>query len=459
MKLWTLTTLSTALLLILSGCGATPTPKKEAVVDSTLPVIELTKTGTFADMKAIAFEWKTLQDSRVEGIYIYKMSPSEDGKKSEQAYYTTIENRFATHYVDNGVKPDSRYSYSFKTFSKDAESMPSKIVTVNSLPVLESVSWIHSVTGMPRSAKLIWRPHTNQKVKAYLIERKTLSDEKYEEVGRVHGRLNAEFIDKDLKDNYVYKYRVRVWTYDDIVSTPSEIVKVITKALPKKVTNIRTTTDLPKKVELYWSKSTEEDFALYHVYRAEESDGTYELIAKLHNNNHTDKIDIDGKKYFYRVSVVDIDGLESLHEESIVGKTLVRPATPSLVEAKLIDNSIEIVWSNSDKRTKSYVIRKKEKKGWFDATTEDITDLTSQRFVDSKIVAGATYFYKVYAVDANKILSEESIEVQVKVPDSDKIIPIKEEAPQEAISVSTESSIVEQGEVAVPTQNLDLDQL
>ena len=458
MKLWTLTTLSTALLLILNGCGATPTPKKEAVVDSTLPVIELTQNGTFADMKAIAFEWKSLQDSRVEGIYVYKMSPNKDGKKSEQAYYATIENRFATHYVDNSVKPDTRYSYSFKTFSNDAESMPSSIVSVNSLPVLESVSWIHSVTGMPRSAKLIWRPHTNQKVKAYLVERKTLEDENYEEVGRVEGRLNAEYIDKELKDKYVYKYRVRVLTYDDIVSTPSQIVKVITKALPQKITNIMTTSNLPKRVEISWDKSTEEDFSLYHLYRAEESDGTYELIAKLHNNHFSDKIDIDGQKYFYRVSAVDVDGLESRHEESSVGKTLVRPNSPSLVEAKFIDNTIEIVWSNSDKRTKSYIIRKKEKKGWFDATTEDIRDIKSLRFVDSKISAGATYFYKIYAIDENKILSQESIEVQVKVPESDKILPAKEER-QEEVAVTPEVDVEEQGEVATPTQNLDLDQL
>jgi len=356
------------------------------------------------------------------------------------------------------VKPDTRYSYSFKTFSKDAESMPSSIVSVNSLPVLESVSWIYSVTGMPRSAKLIWRPHTNQKVKAYLIERKTLEDEKYEEVARVEGRLNAEYIDKGLKDKYVYKYRVRVWTYDDIISTPSQIVKVITKALPKKIINLMTTTDLPKRVELSWDKSSEEDLSLYYVYRAEESDGTYELIAKLHNNNFTDKIDIDGQKYFYKVSAVDIDGLESHHEEFSVGKTLVRPHSPSLVEAKFIDNRIEIVWSNSDERTKSYIIRKKEKKGWFDATTEDIKDIKSLRYLDSNILAGATYFYKVYAVDENKILSEESIEVQIKVPESNKIIPIKEEA-QEEVLVTPEANAQEPSEVATPAQNLDLDQL
>ncbi|MCD6433890.1 MAG: hypothetical protein J7L21_07595, partial [Sulfurimonas sp.] len=73
MKLWTLSTLCTVSLLIFSGCTATtPTPKKEAVVDSTLPIVELTQNGIFVDMNAVAFEWKSIKDPRVKGLYIYK---------------------------------------------------------------------------------------------------------------------------------------------------------------------------------------------------------------------------------------------------------------------------------------------------------------------------------------------------------------------------------------------------
>ncbi len=153
MKLWKLTTLSIVLLLILSACTASPKPKEKSKVDNTLPVVELTINGTFIDMNAIAFEWKSIEDERVNGVYIYKQATND--KDSKLSYYKTVNNRFATHFVDTDVKPDTAYTYCFKTFSKDVESKMSKVQVVNSLPVLQSVSWIQSIQNMPSSAKII----------------------------------------------------------------------------------------------------------------------------------------------------------------------------------------------------------------------------------------------------------------------------------------------------------------
>jgi fibronectin type 3 domain-containing protein len=421
MKLWKLATLCTVSLAIFSGCSTTsPKPKDEVVVDSTLPVIELTKNGVFVDMNAVAFEWKNITDGRVKGIYIYKktigkkdIKEGEEGSKDE--YYDTLNSRFTTHYVDKQITPDTQYSYYFKTFSDTAESNPSKIITLNSLPVLQSVSWIHSIEGMPRSAKIIWRPHPNQKVKAYIIERKTLQGEEWQKLATIEGRLNAEYIDKGLKDNFVYKYRIRVVTFDNIISTPSEIVRVVTKALPNSVTGIVATKNLPKVIKLNWDKSENKDFYRYYVYRADEIDGTYELIAKLHNNRFTDEIDEDGKNYFYRVSIVDEDGLESEHEKvSIHGMTLTKPNAPAVVEAKLVGSKIELFWSQVDPRTKNYTVIKKSKQGWFDTVTSEITDIPNTSYTDTKITPNTTYFYQIYAVDENGIKSEPSIEIKIQ---------------------------------------------
>ena len=76
---WKSTLLYTASLLILSGCvGTSPTPNKETVIDSTLPVVELTRDGVYVDMEAIAFEWKSVSDPRVKGVYIYKSVPNKE---------------------------------------------------------------------------------------------------------------------------------------------------------------------------------------------------------------------------------------------------------------------------------------------------------------------------------------------------------------------------------------------
>ena len=457
MKLWTLSTLCTASLLILSGCVATPTPPEEVKVDSTLPVVSLTQNGIIVDMKTVAFEWSAVKDPRVKGIYVYKKTFGLEPQDTLK-HYETINNRFKTHYLDQNVVPDTKYEYAFKTFSKDAEGVSSDLVTLNTLPVLDSISWIHSITGMPRSAKIIWRPHVNNRIKSYIVERKTLEDENWEEIATVHGRLNAEYIDSDLNDNYVYMYRVRVVTYDGIVSTPSQLVKVVTKALPNRIENIRTTVDLPRRIQIDWNKSTQKDFALYYLYKAESIDGSYELIATLHNNTFVDKVEEDGKSYFYRVSAVDKDGLESEHEESsIQGMTLPKPLAPAIVEAKLIGLKIEMQWSKTDPRTKTYIVSRKQKKGWFDITEEDYEGIRANNFTDNKIEPNSTYTYVVYGVDKNGIKSEASIEVSIQTPESTEIQNARQQEPVKEVNVAPVED--KKQEVIAPLEDLDLNEI
>ena len=460
MKLWTLSTFCAASLLVLSGCGgATPKPKEEVVIDNTLPMVTLTKNGTVVDMKAIAFEWKSIKDPRVKGIYIYKKNPDMKDNKNELEFYKTIESRFTTHYVDINVVPDTKYSYAFKTFAKDSEGVKSRVIVLNSLPVLESVSWIHSITDMPRSAKIIWRPHSNQKVKSYIIERKTLEDEKWSKLAVIDGRLNAEFIDLELNDNFVYNYRIRVHTYDGITSSASKIVKVITKALPKGITEITTTKNLPKNIKVNWEKSKAKDFGLYYVYRSESIDGSYDLVATLHNNKFEDKIEEDGKSYFYRVSVVDKDGLESKHEKlSIQGMTLPKPETPDVVKANEVGKNIEITWSSADKRIKTFTVTKTHKKSWIDKSSEDFEGIKGNKFVDREILADSEYTYIVYGIDKYGIKSEPSIEIKIKTKESDKIIPAKKEASQKEI-VDGPVQEAEIKETISPVQDLDLNEI
>lgn len=458
MKLLRLTTLLTASLLIFSGCGGiTPKPKDEVVIDDTLPIIELTRNGVFADMNSVAFEWKSIEDPRVKGIYIYKdVVSGKNADESKGNFYKSIESRFQTHFLDKEITPDTKYNYVFKTFSANAESKPSQIVSVKSLPVLESVSWIQSITGMPRSAKIIWRPHPNKIVESYIVERSTLSDPEWSKLDTVDGRLNAEYIDTDLKDSTVYKYRVRVKTFDGIVSNPSQSVKVVTKPLPQEVQNINATTTLPKKIQLTWSQSSAKDFLQYNVYRSKDVNGQYSVVAQLKENKYVDEIGEDGKQYFYRVSVVDKDGLESHYDKySIQGITLAKPNAPAIVEAKLINGRVEISWKEIDQRTVRYIVNRVYKKSWFEKEAHDYKGITSQTMVDKNIVAGGVYFYKVYAVDKYDVQSDASMEVTVEVPESENIEVQEDVQPQKEIQVTPSN---ENG-VVVHSQNLDLNGL
>ncbi|PHS58341.1 MAG: hypothetical protein COB17_03620 [Sulfurimonas sp.] len=386
-------------------------------------------------MKSIALEWKSIKDSRVKGIYIYRLALDIDDASSNE-YYDTVSNRYATHYLDTDIKPDSRYSYYFKTYSLNAQSLASKTTTISSLPIMQSVSWIHSVADMPRSAKIIWRPHSNQKVKAYLIQRRTLKADVWDDIAIVDGRLNVEFIDKKLKDKFTYKYRIKALTYDDITSKPSSEVTVVTKALPLEVRTITATTNLAKKIEIKWSKFKGNDFSYYNLYKSKNVDTGYKLLKKINNNFYVDLIENDASRFFYRVSIVDKDGLESKYKKiSVMGTTLNKPLSPALVEAKLINGEVHIRWSKADPRAVTYTVSKRYNKSLFNESKEDFEGIKGSEFIDKEIFTDSEYYYMVYSVDKNYIKSEPSIEIVIKTNKNDTTLR------QDNIEKTTETEI------------------
>ncbi|SFV51807.1 Putative fibronectin domain-containing lipoprotein [hydrothermal vent metagenome] len=440
-------------ILLFSGCnGAVALPSVgELKVDKKLPKVTLTQNGVVTEMNEIAFEWKPIKDSNVDGIKIYR----KIGDKNSTQLLATVSNRYATHYVDLDVKPDTKYHYIFRTYRDDVVSAKSKKLTVYSKPPLPSVAWIYARDGLPRMAKLLWRPHQNQAVKYYIIERKSLDDKKWQEVAKLRGRLQAEYIDTNLKDRYTYRYRVRVKTFEGIVSTPSEIVKVVTKPLPPVITGLQATTDLPKKIFLTWNRSKYKDFERYYLYRAKRKDGRYELIAKLYNNHFTDMVGEDGVSYFYKISQKDIDGLESKKDNYIVmGATLPKPIAPTLQDAKFNGKEIYLKWYKTDPRSVSYVVERHAKTGWFDEKIKNFKT-SKKEFIDRDIVAGTTYTYLVYAIDKYGIYSKPSNEVQVEVKEL-KVVPIKKiqkslpkEKRKKSLSLKKEESSV----VVVPMED------
>ncbi len=446
--------LAGSILFIFNACnGALPTPGvTEYKIDKKLPKIELTQNGVVVEMNEIAFEWKPIKDSNVEGIKIYRSV----GESNVTKLLATIENRYSTHYVDLDVKPDTKYRYTFRTYRDDVVSAKSKILTLYSKPPLPSVAWIYARNGLPRMAKLLWRPHSNQAVKYYIVERKSLDDDEgWKKIAKLKGRLQAEYIDTGLKDKYTYRYRVRVETFDGIISTPSEIVKVVTKPLPPVVTGLQATTDLPKRIFLTWNKSHYKDFERYYLYRSDRKDGRYELIAKLYNNHFSDEVGEDGVTYFYKVSQKDIDGLESRKDDYVVmGSTLPKPEAPTLEDAKFDGSAIHLHWLKVDPRSVSYIIERHAKSGWFD---EKVTKYKTKQttYVDRDIVPGTTYTYIVYAVDANGIVSKPSQEVKVEVKELKAALPSKKKSSVQKQAKSTAG--VKETAIVTPVDDLSVE--
>jgi len=256
-------------------------------------------------------------------------------------------------------------------------------------------------------------------------------------------------------------YRIFAVTYDGIISKPSEIVKVVTKPLPEGVTNIQATKNLPKSIKVTWNESNARDFYKYNVYRSDNADGQYTLIASLLNTVHVDKLEEDGRNYFYRISVLDKDGLESKNDDyTVQGSSLDKPVAPIIVSSGYRNNGIELTWSNLDTRIKNYVVTRDERVGWFEETHEEFKGLRTQTFLDRNLKPNTTYIYKVYGVDQYNILTQASAPVTIVTSENVKANPSQRKVMQQEVQTTpTQDVKVQDEDTIIPADNLDLSEI
>lgn len=416
-KLMKLTSLS-ALILLLSGCSLKNFDNTKPKINETLEVVDSASIRTLPDINAIAFEWRKVDDPRVTGYHFYRANLQKDGAKLK--LIDTVENRYTTHYVDEDVEPSTKYVYKISSATAtEFESRTTNDYVVSTLPLMEGVSFIQAISNLPRQIKIVWRPHSSERIESYEIQRKTPATSKWEEIETLDGRLQAEYIDLNLEDNVVYHYRVIGKTFDGLETMPSALVKAQTKPLPAGILSLKATTNLPRKIALTWEPSKSNDVVKYNVYRSTDDQRGFDVIKTVNAKtlNYEDFVNEDGKVYFYKVSSIDKDGLESnLNVNSVMGVTLNKLRKPVMTLAQIQGAKAILNWQAGDDRAVSYTVYKTIKEGFFKDKTIKYQDITALRFEDKDIVRGVQYSYAIQAVDKNGIHSEITKETELILP-------------------------------------------
>lgn len=418
-KLMKITSLA-ALILLVSGCtnqvnlGQPKVPK----VDESLEVVDSSSIRSIPDMNAVAFEWRKVDDPRVIGYHFYRANMQEEGTKLK--LIDTVENKYTTHYVDKDLEPNTKYVYKISSaIDGEEESRTTSDYVVSTLPRFEGVSFIQAISNLPKQIKIIWRPHSNERVESYRVERSTPQSAEWEKIATVKGRLQAEYIDDDLDDNVIYNYRVITQTFDDIKSNPSTIVKAQTKPLPLGILGLKVTNNLPRKITLNWQPSDSTDVIRYNIYRSSNAESSFDKIKSVNAQTlqFDDFINEDGKIYFYKISSIDKDGLESdLNINSTMGATLSKLNKPIITLAQIQGERAILNWQAGDRRAVSYNIIKTIKESFFKSKTVKIEGITSLRYEDKDIVRGVEYKYAIQSVDQFGIASEMTNETALILP-------------------------------------------
>ncbi|ECL9413321.1 fibronectin type III domain-containing protein [Campylobacter jejuni] len=395
------------LILLLSACSVSQmnslASSKEPAVNESLPKVESLK--SLSDMSNIAFEWEPLYNENIKGFYLYRSSDENPDFK----LVGTIKDKFQTHYVDTKLEPGTKYRYMMKSFNEQGQiSEDGKVIEVSTAPRLEAVPFVQAVTNLPNRIKLIWRPHPDFRVDSYIIERTKGDDKEFKKIAEVKNRLNAEYIDSDLKPNENSSYRIIAVSFNGIKSGSSQVVNSTSKALPPQVEHLSASTDGSSKIILTWDAPTYEDFSYYKVYSTSSSFLPFSVLAKTDKNSYEDIVEGAGKSKYYKVTMVDKDGLESpMPKDGVEGKTLGNPLAPSIILAQSTSEGINLEWSDNDTRAVEYEVRRYG--GEQNAVFKGIKE---KRLKDVKALPGVEYSYEVIAIDSAGLRSEPSNKVK-----------------------------------------------
>ncbi|EAJ1622277.1 fibronectin type III domain-containing protein [Campylobacter upsaliensis] len=379
-----------SLTLLFSACSvAELTTPKQTQLNESLPKVQSLK--SISDLSNVAFEWEPLYSENIQGFYLYRSSEKEPQMK----LVATIKDKFQTHYVDTKLESGTKYQYMMKTFNEQGHfSEEGQVIEIATQPRPEPLAFVQAITNLPERIKLIWRPHTDLRVNAYIIEKKKVEDKKFAKIGEVKNRLSAEFID-EVKANENFLYRVSALTFDGVQSEPSEVLNSTSKALPPEITHLSASNDLNGKIMLSWDAPVYEDFSYFKIYATSSSFLPFTLLAKTDKNSYEDIVQGAGESKQYKITMVDKDGLESpMPKRGVEGKTLGLPASPSIILAQITSEGIVLEWADNDNRAVEYEVKRYG--GDQNAIFKGIKE---KRLRDIKALAGVEYSYEVIAID------------------------------------------------------------
>ena len=214
--------LSTLYLLFLSACSSGIKGVMIYDIDPTLNPVNDVK--ILAMQNSVGFEWNKVVDKRVRGINIYRAIPKTMGNQTFRRIGSSS-NRYATHFVDSNVKPNSQYLYTLTTFTLGKESKHGKVHRVETKEALYAVSFEKAYALNNKVIKLLWKPHADKSINSYIVER-SVNNGKWEYVVKLDGQLMVEYVDTFVHSGNSYRYRVIAKAYNNIMTKPSRVIEV-----------------------------------------------------------------------------------------------------------------------------------------------------------------------------------------------------------------------------------------
>jgi len=409
-------------------------PKDPPTAPSTTIRPPETVIGTSGLERMVYLRWDPVLRGAIRGYHIYRRDKAKPGG----VRIGTNNGRHATYYVDqkslfNEVDYNTMYTYCVSSFGEDkGESACSNWVSATSAPVPAMVDEVKAFSNAPRVIPITWRAAGDSRVQGYAVFRAGLREGDYREIGRVPGRFATGFIDGangtdlgTLDDLTTYYYKVTAYDRFGTFGQPSDPVSATTKPAPLPPVEVAVPQGGIRRARISWKKNTELDVSRYRIWRASVTPRDLQPVGLTERTDFEDVDLIPGGTYYYSVTALDDDGLQSVKSRPVETRTRPLPPTPTNLKVTAEQNlggQIRLEWNarglEPNPRLTFIIERQIPIFGGFGTWTAHEIGVETLYFVDRAIEPGKskTYRYRVIAVDyaGQKSPPTEAVEVSIK---------------------------------------------
>jgi fibronectin type 3 domain-containing protein len=282
-----------------------PSPAASAVTRGKPPVPEELK-AVGGLVKKVELSWKASTAEEVEG---YKLYGTKE-KEGDLLLLKTLPGRQTDRYTDNSrgydkLEDGTTYRYRLTTYNRVAvESEATPAVTVRTKPRPEKPSGFNGEGAKAKTVPLRWSQNPEKDIALYHLFRSGEGGD----FERIAKPPETAYLDQNLKDSALYRYRLQAEDKDGLIGDFSETISVRTKARPAKPEGANGGIAEGKAV-LTWKEAAEPDVVHYTVYE-KKIFGT-EKIATVREARFSEAAPLRGKVKTYLITATDRDGLES----------------------------------------------------------------------------------------------------------------------------------------------------
>ena len=339
----------------------------------------------------------TLKWNAVTGAAKYEVYRARS-RSGEYIKYSTVTGTSYTNtsYIENGN------TYYYKVRALDANGTAgawSSIVSVTYRAASTGTLSAPAVTGGNDSQgrpTLKWNAVTG--AAKYEVYRARSRSGEYIKYSTVTGTsyTNTSYIE----NGNTYYYKVRALKSDGTAGAWSSIVSVTYRAVSTGTLPAPTVTggnDAQGRPTLTWKAVS--GAAKYEVYRARSKDGDYIKYSTVTGTSYTNTSYIEsGNTYYYKVRALKSDGTAGAWS-SVVSVTYKQTlSAPTVTGGNDAQGRPTLTWKAVTGAAKYEVYRARSK----DGTYSKYSTTTGTAYTNSSyLTSGATYYYKVRALDAN----------------------------------------------------------